>query len=156
MATRYRSIVIFVLTGIISTGWSAQVTLDSITYNVTDVLTNFTADEAQLINQPEWGSSSDAMLLATELGVQLGLPNISGGAGPYFVYGVSSPNVDVALNVDGAVVITSPYEAMVDNNEYYGILTPEMVPEPTSTVLLLSMSVLGLTIRSFHLRRRIE
>ncbi|MGO8837914.1 MAG: hypothetical protein ACLQAH_13445 [Limisphaerales bacterium] len=153
IGTRSRFIVILVLAVIITTAWSAkgvvQVTLNSITYNETDVLTNFTADEAQLTSQPEWGSSSEAVYLASEVGIQLGLPNISGGSGPFFAYGVSSPNVDVALNIDGGpAVITSPDEALVDSDVYYAILTP--VPEPSSAAILLSLSVLGLTIRNFH------
>ena len=159
MGTRYRNILILVLAGIITTAWSAkgvvQVTLNSITYNVTDVLTSFTADEAQLTSQPEWGASSEAVSLASEVRIQLRLPNISGGGGPFFAYGVSSPNVDIAVNVNGAVVITSPYEALVDSDVYYGILTPETVPEPSSIAILLSLSVLGLTIRIFYRQRRL-
>jgi hypothetical protein len=43
----------------------------------------------------------------------------------------------------------------VDSDVYYGILTPETVPEPSSIAILLSLSVLGLTIRIFYRQRRL-
>ena len=84
-------------------------------YDLTTLNTSYDVNSAKLISQPWWGSdSSTAILFATAVGSRSGMPNVSGGYGPFFAYSTSSTDVVSAFYVSsgGGNVLTGPASTM--------------------------------------------
>lgn len=114
---------------------AVQVTLDNLTYDVSTVSGTYDGLVASALSQNPWfGNGSLATSAASQVGADLGLPNLGGIWGPYFTTG-NSGNLVLGSFFDGSTILGSTSITTVDSLRTYAVATlaeSEPVPEPVT------------------------
>jgi len=91
-------------------------------YDLTTLYASYNGNTAQLRSQPWWGDAYTAILFATAVGNRSGMPNGSGGYGPFFAYSLNGTDVLSVIYTSGGNVVSGP-ASTTDQSKYYAQAT---------------------------------
>ena len=123
------SITIGTLSFIAPEAWAFTITLNNVNYELTTIQGSFEDNQALLTSQPWWGSGSDAVSAANQVGGSLGFPNNSSGPrSPNFAFANNFfvvQNIGTRSNNNIQLV-----NNLVEQDLVYAVTEGTPIPEP--------------------------